>query len=82
MSNKRKIVYPELTALKGRIREKKSSYRCLSSKIGCSTNTLYLMLNGYSAPGADDMELIAEELEIRPDEIVKYFFPRMLRNAI
>jgi DNA-binding Xre family transcriptional regulator len=82
MSNKRKIVYSELSALKGRIREKKSSYRDLSKKIGCSTNTLYLMLNGYSAPGADDMEVIAEELEIQPNEIVKYFFPRMLRNAI
>jgi transcriptional regulator with XRE-family HTH domain len=82
MANKKRLVYVELSALKGRIREKKTSYRELSGKIGRSTNTLYLMLNGYAAPGADDVEAISEELDISPDEVVKYFFPRMLQNAI
>jgi hypothetical protein len=79
---KKKPTFPELSALKGRIREKKSSYRLLSVQIGCSPDTLYRMLNGYAAPGTDDVEKIATELDIDPAEIVKYFFPRMLRNAI
>jgi hypothetical protein len=82
MSTKKKLVYVELPALKGRIKEMKSSYRILADKVNCSTNTLYLALNGYGVLGADDIELIAEELEIQPSEITRYFFPRMLRNAI
>jgi lambda repressor-like predicted transcriptional regulator len=79
---KRKPIYPELNALKGLIREKKSSYRVLSEKAGCSPNTLYLMLNGYYPPNGEYIEKIATELDINPNDIVKYFFPRMLRNAI
>lgn len=79
---KHKRTYPELSALKGRIREKKSSYRDLSRKIGCSVNTLFLMLNGYYAPDGEYVEKIAIELDIDPNDIVKYFFPRMLRIAI
>lgn len=77
-----KPAYPELSALKGRIREMKSSYRILSEKIGCSTNTLYLMLNGFYAPSGEYVEKIASELEINPNDVVRYFFPNMLRNAI
>jgi lambda repressor-like predicted transcriptional regulator len=79
---KNRPTYPELSALKGRIREKKTSYRKLSENIGCSSNTLYLMLNGYYAPDGEYVEKIASELEIDPNEVVRYFFPRMLRNAI
>lgn len=82
MAKSKRIVYFELTALKGRIREKKSSYRLLSKKIGCSVNTLYLMVNGYAVPGADHIDAISEELDIPPQEVTKYFFPQMLRNAI
>ena len=39
------------------------------------------MLNGYAILGADDIDAISEELDIPPDEVIKYFFPQMLRNA-
>lgn len=79
---KKKPTCPELSALKGLLTEKKITYRELAKNIGCSVNTLFLMLNGYYAPNGEYIEKIASELEVNPNDIVKYFFPRMLRNAI
>lgn len=72
--------YPELLALKGRMREKQKTYRGLSEKIGISLNTLNGRLNGHSVFNIDEVNDIAIELEIEPDEITKYFFPLMLRK--
>lgn len=80
MSNKVKK-YHELSALKGRIREKGSSYRKLAKTICMGLNTLCEKVNGYYAMTAEDIEKICEELDILPQDIPKYFFPSMLRNA-
>ncbi len=76
----KKKKYPELSALKGRMREKGVTYRDLSQNIKMGLNTLNDKLNGYSILNADEVELIVSELEIEPVDIIKYFFPRMLRN--
>lgn len=73
--------YPELSALKGRMREKKKTYRGLSAKMGVSTNTLNDKLNGYSVLNIDQVDFFVNELHISEEDIVRYFFPHLLRNA-
>ena len=73
--------YPVMSALKGRIREENQTYRSLSNETGISVDAINSKLNGYSAINCDDVELLSEALHIQPDEILKYFFPHMLRNA-
>ena len=73
--------YPELNALKGRIREQNSSYRKLSEEIGIAVNTLSDKINGYYAVSIPEAEAIAVALDIPPSEMGKYFFPSMLRNS-
>lgn len=73
--------YPELTALKGKIREEKKSYRKLSEKIGISLNNFSDKVNGYSVFDTDEVDNLVSELNIQHEEILRYFFPRMLRNA-
>lgn len=77
----KKKIYPELTALKGKIREEKKSYRGLAEKINMSLNALNNKLNGYSIFDTNEVGQMVEALNIEPTDIVKYFFPRMLRNA-
>lgn len=71
---------PELLALKGKMRERDITYRKLSDLIGISLNTLNGRLNGHSVFNIDEVNDIAIELGIEADEIVRYFFPTMLRN--
>lgn len=73
--------YPELTALKGRIREKKTSYRKLSESIGMASNTISDKINGFYAFDAPEMAKIATCLEIAPEHLADYFFPYMLSNS-
>jgi lambda repressor-like predicted transcriptional regulator len=73
--SKKKRKYPELTALKGRIREKKSSYRKLAVTLGIGLNTLSDKINGFSAISGPEMEQIAETLEIDPQNIAMFFLP-------
>jgi len=73
--------YYELSALKGLIREKGLSYRKISDSISIGVNTLCDKINGYYIMTADDIENICKELDIIPQDIPKYFFPNMLRNA-
>ena len=73
--------YPELNALKGRIREKKKTYQLLSKKMGLSKNTLNDKINGYSVFNTDEVSFLVRELEISDNEILRYFFPHMLRNV-
>ncbi|EHQ88228.1 helix-turn-helix domain-containing protein [Desulfosporosinus youngiae] len=73
--------YPELNSLKGRIRERNTSYRKLSGEIGMAVNTLSDKLNGFYALSIPEAEAIAIVLDIPPGQMDKYFFPSMLRNA-
>ncbi|MDU4480267.1 DUF739 family protein [Clostridium sp.] len=74
--------YEILNALKGKIREENKNYRSLSKETGISVNALNNKLNGYSVFDMREISIIVEKLNIEPDEIIKYFFPQMLRNAI
>jgi transcriptional regulator with XRE-family HTH domain len=71
----KKRKYPELTALKGRIREKKTSYRKLASDMGIGLNTLSDKINGFYAINGPEMEQMATILEIEPRDIATYFMP-------
>lgn len=73
--------YDVLNALKGKIREENESYRSLSKKTGISVNALNNKINGYSIFDMEEVSLMVEHLKINPNEIAKYFFPQMLRNA-
>lgn len=74
--------YPVLVELKGKIREKGMTYRSLAPKIGMSYNTLSDKLNGHYAFDIEEINRIVVELDIKPNEVVRYFFPHMLRNVI
>lgn len=73
--------YEVLNSLKGKIREENENYRSLSKKTGISVNALNNKLNGYSVFDMREVSIIVEMLNINPNEIIKYFFPQMLRNA-
>lgn len=81
MKIKKKKKYPELNALKGLIREKGTSYRKVSNEIGIAVNTLSDKINGFYPINLEEVEKIAKVLSIPDSEIVKYFFPNMMRNA-
>lgn len=72
---KKRRRYPTLSALKGRIRELDTSYRELAEEIGMSYNTLSDKLNGFSAITIPEMERMAEELNIAPQDIPRFFMP-------
>ena len=79
MAKRRK--YSELIYLKGRIRERNTSYRKLSEGIGIAVNTLSDKINGFYAMSIPEAEAIALFLEISPKELDKYFFSPMMRNS-
>lgn len=72
--------YEILNTLKGKIREENENYRSLSKKTGISVNALNNKLNGYSVFDMKEVSIIVEKLNIEPDEIIKYFFPQLLRK--
>lgn len=74
--------YIELNALKGLLREKKITYRELSKKTGISLNALFCKINGKSLFNTDEIIKVCNATGIEGDDVVKYFFPRMLRNVI
>lgn len=73
--------YEVLNALKGRIREENKNYRSLSKETGISVNALNNKLNGYSVFDMREVSIMVEKLNIQPNEIIKYFFPQILRNV-
>ena len=77
----KKKSYEVLNALKGKIREENEHYRSLSLKIGISVNALNNKLNGYSVFDTKEVSILVETLNINPNDIIKYFFPQMLRNV-
>lgn len=82
MATAKKRKYHELKALKGKIRESDSNYRELARRVGMSPTTLSDKINGFSVFNTEEVNLIVCELRIEPSEIIKFFFPHMLRNAI
>ena len=77
----KKRKYEVLNALKGRIREENKNYRSLSKETGISVNALNNKLNGYSVFDMKEVSIVIDKLNIQPNEIIKYFFPQILRNA-
>jgi lambda repressor-like predicted transcriptional regulator len=75
MAKKKRRKYPEMAALKGRIREKGTSYRKLARDIGIGTATLSSKINGFYSMTAAEMEQIATILDIDPGEIARFFMP-------
>lgn len=73
--------YEVLNALKGKIKEEQKNYRSLSKETGISVNALNNKLNGYSVFDMKEVSIVVEKLNIQPNEIIRYFFPQMLRNA-
>ncbi len=73
---KKKRKYPELNALKGRIREKRTSYRKLAEELSVGINTLSDKINGFYAFSGPEMEKLAELLDIEPIEVAKFFLPQ------
>lgn len=73
--------YEVLNALKGKIKEENENYRSLSEKTGISLNALNNKLNGYSVFNMQEVSVIVEKLNIEPNDIIKYFFPQLLRNV-
>lgn len=71
----------ELAALKGLMRQNKVTYRALAKDIGMSLNALNSKLNGHTSFNLDEAAKIIDHLDIDKDDIIKYFFPSMLRNA-
>ncbi len=72
---KKKRRYSQLNALKGRIREKGTSYRKLAEELGMSVNTLSDKINGFQAFTVSEMEQIAIILDITPADVVHFFMP-------
>lgn len=78
---KRKNKGIELSALKGKMRENKVTYRELAEDIDMSVSALNSKLNGFTPFNLDEAAKVINRLEISPNEIMRYFFPAMLRNA-
>lgn len=76
----KKRKYPELRALKGRIREKGTSYRKIASKLGMAVNTFSCKINGFYPINGDEMEKIATILDIPPAEIASFFMPEYCKT--
>lgn len=74
--------YPELTALKGLMREKAFTYRGLAREIEVSVNALNNKINGYSSLNTEEIIKLIDILAINPEEINRYFFPGLLRKVI
>ena len=74
-------IYPELTALKGLLTEKKMSYARLSSLTEISISALNNKINGHSSFDSNEVDKIVQVLNIGTDSVLIYFFPRMLQNA-
>lgn len=75
-------LYPILNDLKGKIRLENKTYKSISQEIGISIDALNNKMNGYSSFNIDEVESLIRVLNIKPEEIIRYFFPRMIRFVI
>ncbi|MCO1599875.1 helix-turn-helix domain-containing protein [Desulfosporosinus nitroreducens] len=80
-STPRNQKYCELTAIKGLIREKKDSYAKISEALNIAPNTLCRKINGEQIFDCNEVDAIADRLEIDTDKILHYFFPHRLSGA-
>ena len=78
MSKKRKK-YPEMSALKGRIREMGVTYDEVAKDVGIATSSLSNKINGFYPMTADEMQRIATMLEIKPQDVARFFLPSYCR---
>lgn len=75
-------LYPILNELKGKIRLENKTYKSISQEIGISIDALNNKINGYSSFNIDEVESLIRVLNINPEEIIRYFFPKMIRFVI
>ena len=81
MPKKKKAkVYKELSALKGLITEKGTSYREISKNINIALPTFSNKINGFSCFSAIEIDAICDSLDIRETDVSKYFFPHRCSN--
>lgn len=69
------VKYAELTALKGLLKERKTTYQGAAEIIGKATRTFSNKINGYDSFDALEMDRIAEYFGINTAEVGRYFFP-------
>lgn len=65
--------YPELNKLKGRIRERKETYRSISQKTGIPLNALSNKINGHYLFDIVEVSKVCVVLSINPEEIPVFF---------
>lgn len=66
--------------LKGRIVEKFGSQEKFASKLGCSTRTLSLKMNGKISWKQDEIIKAINMLELSENDIQEYFFNVKVQN--
>ena len=68
--------------MRGRIIEKGKTIQTLAPKIPCTPYTLGRKISNETPMQIEEATILANELEIRDDEIVEYFFyNRSCKNA-
>lgn len=65
--------YPELNKLKGRITERRETYRSVSKKTGIPLNTLSNKINGHYLFDIGEVAKICDVLAISPAEVFFFF---------
>ena len=80
MKNKKRK-YPELSALKGKLREKKFSYVRIAELMHMTPNTFCNKVNGYYPFNSDEIGRILIILDISASDMAYYFFPNLMRIA-
>ena len=65
--------HPELNKLKGRITERRETYRTLSQKTGIPLNTLSNKINGHVLFDIVEASKVCSVLDISPREIPVFF---------
>jgi len=79
---KRAKVFKELSALKGLIRERGTSYNKLADEIGIHASTFSNKINGFTCFDAMEIDALCNLLDIHEKDVGKYFFPHRLSNYI
>ncbi|ABO51133.1 hypothetical protein Dred_2623 [Desulforamulus reducens MI-1] len=77
---KTKKRYHELKALKGKMRSEGQTTRTMADFLNIAPNTFSLKINGISEFTCSEIGAVCKFLGIKPEAIVKYFFPSMFRE--
>ena len=73
--------YRELRELKGKLRAEGKSYKDVAEEVGMEVATLSNKINGHAEFKLNEIEKLVAILNIKQENIAKYFFPDMLRKA-